>query len=172
MKINGQQKSKASIEKIWKVFAVEFDTAYKWMSGVSFSYGEKIGNQIEEAHTEGRICQLNADGSGLKAVEDLMEFDEENKVIRVRVKFDGTPFGFPLKENRVRMSLDKQGDITLINYEFESDLKPLAKLVYPLIRLGFGMFIKRVFEDLAYYSENGVPHPRKQKELKAVAATT
>ena len=38
-------------------------------------------------------------------------------------------------------------------------------MIWPLIRLGFGIFIGQIMEELQYFVEKGTAHPRKIKAL-------
>lgn len=39
----------------------------------------------------------------------------------------------------------------------KSKLKPFAYLLYPLVKLGLGVFVKQIVEELKYFAENGTP---------------
>ena len=44
--------------------------------------------------------------------------------------------------------------------------EPWAYLIWPLLRLGFGVFVGQIIEELKYYVEHDSPHPRKLKAME------
>jgi hypothetical protein len=48
--------------------------------------------------------------------------------------------------------------------------KPLAYVIAPLIKLGLGIFIGQITEELKYFVENDIPHPRKVKATSKMNA--
>ena len=64
LSIKKQLKINAPAEKVWKVFAHDFDNAHIWMASVANSFGEEVGVQPEGSPTDGRICELNNDPKG------------------------------------------------------------------------------------------------------------
>jgi hypothetical protein len=73
---------------------------------------------------------------------------------------------FPVDHNTVDVSIADTGSgKSELTWVFHSKLKPWAFLMWPMIRLGFGFFIKQIIEELKFYVENDAPHPRKVKAL-------
>jgi len=152
----------APAEQVWAVFAHGFDDAYKWMASVPNSYGKENGTQFDRASSAGRVCQLQADPSGLKASEQFLAYDESAKRCTVRIDFLDTPRVFPVRYNTVEFAVvdDAEGGSTM-TWDFSSKIKPWAFPMWPAIRLGAARFITQIGEELAHYVETGSPHPRK-----------
>ncbi len=149
-------------EKAWKVFAHEFNDAYKWMASVPHSYAQPNGEQFAGAQSAGRVCEL--DQGGIQASEKFLEYDEEAKSCTVRIDFINAPAVFPVDHNILTFSVSDSADgQSEMVWNFESKLKPWGYLVWPFLRFGFGVAVGQIVEELKYYLENGSPHPRKIK---------
>ncbi len=160
-------KINSSSDKVWSVFAHEFDDAYRWMASIPHSYGANNGKRFEGAKTAGRVCELTPDHSGMKASEQFLDYDEANKTCTVRIDFVKTPFMFPVDHNRLEFSVvDTNDNECEMTWSFRSQLKPWGYLMWPLLRAGFSKFVGQVMEELVYYVENDEPHPRKQRKLQ------
>jgi hypothetical protein len=157
----------ADADKVWRIFAHGFNDAYKWMASVNHSFAKNNGESFEGCQSNGRVCELSSDGKGIKASEQFLAYHEENKTATVRIDFLNTPFIFPVKFNTLDFSLKKiDGDTSEMTWKFRSNIKFLSYLLWPLLRIGFGVFIKQIIEELTFYIENGTPHPRKIKAMK------
>ncbi|MFT5823449.1 MAG: hypothetical protein ACI8ZM_004710 [Crocinitomix sp.] len=156
-----------SEDKIWETFAHGFNDAYKWMASVSHSYSQANGESFDGAQSDGRVCELSSKPDGIKASEKFLAYDEKNKTVTVKVDFIDTPALFPVNYNLVDFSLRKisENQCEMI-WEFSSKIKPLGYLLWPLMRIGFGVFVKQIIEELKYYVEHGTPHPRKIKAME------
>jgi hypothetical protein len=156
----------ATGDKVWTVFAHDFDNAYKWMASIPKSFGQNNGKKYEGASSAGRVCELDGNPNGLQATESFLAYDEEKRTCTVLIQFLNTPFGFPLVQNVAEFSLSEQGDNqSIVTFSVTSTLKPLAFIMYPIIKLGFGYVVNQIIEELKFYVENGTPHPRKVKAL-------
>ena len=159
----------SSPEKVWETFAHGFNDAHIWMASVSHSFAQTNGDKFDGAHSEGHICELSLDGKGMKASEKFLAYDENNKTATVQVDFVNTPFIFPVKFNTLDFSIHEIGtDKSEMTWVFQSNIKPLGLLLWPLLRLGFGKFVGDIMEELQYFVETGNPHPRKQKAMGKV----
>ena len=160
-------KVKASTDQVWKIFAHGFNDAHKWMASVSHSYAQTNGESFEGAHSDGRVCELSPDQTGIKASEKFLEYDENNKTATVQIDFANTPFYFPVKFNTLDFSIHEIGDgHSEMTWEFRSNIKPLGLLLWPLLRIGFGVFVGQIMGELKFYVENGTSHPRKLKAME------
>ena len=156
-----------SSDKVWAVFAHGFNDAHKWMASVNHSSAKTTGKSFEGCHSDGRVCELSPNKNGLKASEQFLAYNEENKTATIQIDFLDAPFFFPVKFNTMSFSIIELGEgQSEMTWEFRSDIKPLAYLLWPILRLGFGVFISQIMEELKFYVENGTAHPRKLKALK------
>jgi len=162
----------ASGDKIWQVFAHDFDNAYKWMASIPNSTGKDNGKKYEGASSAGRVCELDGNPNGMKAKESFLAYDDDKKTCTVLIEFLNTPFGFPLVQNVAEFYLsENDASQSVVTFSVTSTLKPLAFIIYPIIKFGFGFFIKQIVEELKFYVENGTPHPRKVKAMNKMTLT-
>ncbi len=167
VKFTKTKKVKASADKVWGIFAHEFNDAYKWMASVPQSYAQTNGESFEGAHSDGRVCELSPDQKGIRVSEKFLAYDEKNKTAIVQIDFVNTPFFFPVKFNTLDFALRETGDDqSEMTWKFRSNIKPLGLLLWPLLRIGFGKFVGNIMEELQFYVENDSPHPRKLKAMK------
>jgi hypothetical protein len=167
VKFTKKAKVNTDAEKVWEIFAHGFNDAYKWMASVNHSTAKTNGKSFEGCHSDGRVCELSPNTNGLKASEQFLAYNEENKTATIKVDFLDSPFIFPVKYNTLDFSLKEIGEgYSEMTWKFRSKIKPLAFFMWPLLRIGFGFFIREIMEELTFYAENGVPHPRKTKALK------
>ena len=160
-------------DKVWDVFAHDFDNAYKWMASIPKSFGKDNGKKYPDSSSAGRVCELDSNPNGMKAKESFLAYSEENKTCTVLIEFLNTPFGFPLVQNVAEFSLTEQGENqSVVTFSITSTLKPLAFIIYPIIKFGFGFFVKPIVEELKFYVENGTPHPRKVKAINKMKLAT
>ena len=173
MKFVKKLRVNAPAGKVWKVFAHDFDRAYEWMASVPNSYGKANGKLFEGAKSAGRVCELNSDPKGLKAFEQFLDYDESKKTCTVRIDFVNTPIVFPVDHNAVRFSVvdigENQSELT---WAFGSQIKPWAFVIWPFIRIGFGVFIGQIAEELKYFVEHDAPHPRKVRAINKMATVS
>jgi hypothetical protein len=84
----------------------------------------------------------------------------------VRITFKNAPFVIPIIANNADFNVTDTADAkSEVVFTVTSELKPWAYLLFPLIKLGFGVFVSQIIEELKFYVENGTPHPRKLKAL-------
>ena len=163
----------AAGDKIWDVFAHDFDNADKWMAGVPKSVGKDNGKQFEGASSAGRVCDLNRKPEGPKATESFLAYNEEKKSCTVLIEFLNTPMGFPLVQNVADFSLSEQGENkSEVTFTVTSTLRPIGFILFPVIKLGFRTFVKQIMQELKFYVENGTPHPRKVKAINKMKSST
>jgi hypothetical protein len=157
----------ADSNKVWGIFAHGFNDAYKWMASVNHSFAKNNGESFEGSQSDGRVCELSSNGKGIKASEQFLAYNEENKTATVRIDFLNTPSFFPVKFNTLDFSLKKlDGGKSEMTWKFRSDIKFFGYFIWPLLRIGFGKFVGDIMGELQYYVENGSPHPRKIKAMK------
>ncbi|MDQ6988679.1 MAG: hypothetical protein Q9M19_02260 [Mariprofundaceae bacterium] len=140
------------------------------MASVPNSFGQENGQLFEGASSAGRVCELDANSTGIKAVESFLVYDEAKKSCTILIEFANTPFAFPLVRNVAEFSLEQgENNQSVVTFAITSTLKPLAYIIYPVIKFGFGFFITQIIEELKHYVEHGKPHPRKVKATNKLA---
>jgi hypothetical protein len=157
----------ASADQVWSIFAHDFDNAYKWMASIPHSYAQANGELFVGAESAGRVCELSPSGTGMKASEKFLAYDEATKTCTVRIDFVDTPLIFPVQYNTLDFKVTETGEQrSEMTWVFRSQIKPWAYLMWPLIRIGFGAGVGRIAEELKFYVENGTSHPRKVAAMK------
>jgi hypothetical protein len=156
----------ADADKVWAIFAHGFNDAHKWMASVNHSFAKTNGESFEGCQSDGRVCELSSNKKGIKASEQFLAYSEENKTATVKIDFIDAPIFFPVKFNTLDFSLKQIGEgKSEMTWKFRSDIKAFGFLLWPLLRIGFGIFIGQIMEELKFYVENGSPHPRKLKAM-------
>ena len=170
MRITKNIKIDASADKVWKVFAHDFDRASEWMSSVPTTYGQDLGQRFDGAKSAGRVCELNGDPKGIKAKEYFLAYDEEARTCTIDIEIDG-PALLPIRGNVLDFSIEEDGpNRSIVHWDVTVKVKPLANLVYPLVKLGLSVLFGQVPEELKYFVENDAPHPRKLKATRKATA--
>ena len=143
------------IDEVWSVLGENFAHGYQWMSAIPLSYAKEDTSEVDGT-VSGRICELTKKGaSGPLADETITLFDEENHTLNIDVNFKNTPPGFPVKNNKVVMRLEKISD-TRTRYVFESDLtvSGFAALFSPILKIGLGKGFAQIATDLKTHMES------------------
>jgi hypothetical protein len=170
MKITKQLDVDAPADKVWKVFAHDFDRASEWMASVPHSYGKDVGESFEGARSAGRVCELDGDPNGIKASESFLAYDEKARTCTVKIDITGSPM-IPIHGNVLAFSVEENGPSrSIVKWVVTPRLKSPGYLIYPLIKLGLGHFIGQIAEELQYFVENDTPHPRKVKATRKMQA--
>ncbi|WHI51242.1 SRPBCC family protein [Microbulbifer sp. MLAF003] len=144
------------IDEVWKVLAVDFDTASEWMTLIPHSFA-KEGKPVENASVEGRVCVLTNKGpSGLVADETITRFDEKNYELDVSVETKNTPPGFPVKKSLSKFKLSPSvGGGTTVNFTANMELNALGGVLSPVVKKMTGSQFEQMLKDLKIYMEKG-----------------
>lgn len=171
MKLSKTMNITAAADKVWEVFAHKFDQGDQWMAAVPRSYSNDGGKLFHGAKSTGRICEMKSDGTGMKASERFIAYDESGKTCTVKVDLLNAPGLFPLKYNSLEFSViqDSDGGST-VQWIFGAKIKPWAYLMWPVLRMGMFKAWKELTEEFKYYVETGKPHPRKVTAMEKAKA--
>ncbi|PWJ34205.1 SRPBCC family protein [Sediminitomix flava] len=165
MKITKSIKIKASIEKVWQVWAVEFDKAGDWMSQVVHAVEKKEGQLALGSPMIGRVCTFSDKENAPYAEEDIKLFDKENYRLNIQV----VPYNLPapVVQNLLKSKLNKVSEEeTEIVFEANIEIKTVGYFLYPILKGGLSKGLDEILEELKYYAEKGIVHPRKLKKLE------
>lgn len=153
------------IDKVWKVWAEEFDKVQDWMAVVVHSFEKKEGNTPSGSPMIGRVCEFSGKSDGPKVLEDILLYDKDNYRLDVKVVPRNVPL--PLKYNLLKSSLK---EISNHKTEMTLDINPsigwTGYLLYPVLKRGLSKSFNELLEELKHYVETGKPHPRKLKKLQ------
>ncbi len=173
MKLTKTIKITATADEVWEVFAHQFNHADRWMASVPRSYANEGGKLFDGAQSTGRICEMKPDGTGVKASERFISYDELAKTCTVKVEFLNARGSFPLDYNSLDFSVveDPDGDST-VKWVFGAKIKPWAYLMWPMLRMGMFKAWKELSEEFKHYVETGKPHARKVTAIEKAKAVT
>lgn len=153
---------------IWKLLADDFDKADLWMANVPKSYEKESGKGANEAPMIGRICEFTTRPDGPIADETITFYDPTN--YRMEVKVIPLNGNLPIIENTLLMYLNILGpNRTEVVWDTQIKLRPVGKLLYPVLRAGLGKNFTEILEELKHFSETGYAHPRKVAKMKNIA---
>ncbi len=146
---------------VWEVVGTQFGEAYRWASILNHS--EAHGRKISEQVCESRTCDIQGMG---RTLEKLTAFDPEAHALTYEV-MEGFPFFVERGVNRWR--LVEEGGRTRVISNAEIVTKGvIGALMRPMMKMQMTGMMRRTLEDLKYYVERGVPHPRKQKAMASL----
>ncbi|MCG8573341.1 MAG: SRPBCC family protein [Flavobacteriales bacterium] len=170
MKMTNKITINHSIDVIWKLLADDFDKADLWMAGVPKSYAKEDGALLNEAPMIGRVCEFTSKADGPYADETITFYDKVNYCMDVEVVPRNVKV--PVEKNCLNIKLIPLGkNQTKVIWDSDLSLKPKGILLYPIVRFGISKSFKQLLEELKYFVETGLPHPRKvTNQRKAFAA--
>ncbi len=146
------------VAAVWEVVGTRFGDAHLWASSITYSegYGSSIGGQV----CESRVCDVQGMG---RIREKLLKFDPSRYTLTYEV-IEGFPFFVRRGVNC--WSLSAEGDRTRLRSSAEITAKGLiGALMLPMMKMQMVRVMRKTFDDLKFYVEHGVPHPRKQGAL-------
>ncbi len=156
MKITTEIVIDKPVAAVWEVVGTQFGEAYVWASVLDHTegHGQKISGQV----CESRTCDIQGMG---RTLEKLTAFDPEAHALTYEV-MEGFPFFVARGVNRWRL-FDVAGRTRLVSDAEIVTKGVIGALMSPMMKMQMSGMMRRTLEDLKYYVERGVPHPRKQK---------
>ncbi|NER82350.1 MAG: SRPBCC family protein [Leptolyngbya sp. SIO1D8] len=169
MQIKRQFTVNASADRLWEIMGLQFTDVSHWASDIYASRGRNNGIIPQGAPCSGRVCETSL-GS---FKEQILQYDEQRKMISYDAKGDKMPFFVKHLANNWTFT-PLAGGKCKVDMCMEISLLPVFNLLMgPMMRMQMGGVINQVIEELTYFAENGIPHPRKlevQKELQLKGA--
>lgn len=146
------------IAAVWDVVGTQFGSAHLWASALIHTEGN--GGKISDQVCEARTCDIQGMG---RIRERLLEFDPQGYALTYEV-VEGFPFFVERGVNR--WHLVAEGNRTHLYIKAKIATKGLiGAIMRPMMKMQMSGLMRKTLDDLKYYAENGVPHPRKQKAL-------
>lgn len=169
MQIKRQFTVDTSAEKVWEILGPQYGQVANWVSGVHFSESRNNGVAPKNAPCSGRICET--DLGPFK--ETITHYDERKKIVAYSAQGDKMPFFVKGLSNTWTVTPLANGKAQ-VDMCMKAFLLPGFNLVMgPMMRIQMGGILKNATEELKYFAENGVPHPRKleaQRKFQLKAA--
>ncbi|WP_298771427.1 SRPBCC family protein [uncultured Shewanella sp.] len=143
-----------SADHVWKILAHDFDSVYQWMGPVRHSYAISADQPSSDAPVEGRICEFTNKPNGFQASEVITHYNEANKSYTFELTPLNAPKLLPVKKNTVKIAVkainSSSAEVTWIS---TPEIKPIAILLSPLLKLGLGKSFGDILKQLKTFSE-------------------
>lgn len=169
MKIKQQVTINTSADKVWKILGPQYETVSAWVSSVHLSQGHTGSLAPRNAPCSGRICET--DLGPFK--ETIIHYNEGNMTLAYSAQGEKMPFFVKQLSNSWKVT-PLNADSAKVDMCAEISIMPVFNLVMgPMMRLKMGKILKNAVEELKYYAEEGIPHPRKltaQRKYRLKAA--
>jgi len=157
MQIKRQFTVDTSADTVWEILGQDFGRVADWASGVYVSQGNTSARVLPDAPYSGRVCETVIG----RFNETITRYDERERVVSYIAKGEKMPFFVkqlsnhwtvtPLSDNQCRVDMC-----------MEASLLPVFNLIMaPMMRMQFIGVIQKTTEELKYFAENNIPHPRK-----------
>jgi len=159
VKINTEITINKPVLDIWEIVGNQFGSAHIWASALTHTEGS--GRKMTEQVCENRICDIKGMG---RIREKLLEFDAKNFALTYEV-MNGFPFFVERGINRWTMTQEGDDSTRLQSVAEITTQGLVGMLMAPLMKMQMAGLMHNLLEDLKYYVETGVPHPRKAKTL-------
>ncbi|MEL6405714.1 MAG: SRPBCC family protein [Chloroflexota bacterium] len=166
MKLARQTVINAPASEVWRVVAHDFAKIGTWATAVPKSVINTDVSIPEGAQVGGRICSVNGFGD---IYETFTAYDEAGKTYTFEAV--GMPFFVTSAHNTWQVKAIDQ-NTTHVSYEVEMKLMPIFNFLMSLpMKFQLNGLLDKTTEELKYFIEEGVPHPRKQKQLAKSVST-
>ncbi|MEM7772188.1 MAG: SRPBCC family protein [Cyanobacteria bacterium P01_E01_bin.6] len=157
MQIKKQFTVNASADRLWEIMGTQFADVSHWASDIYTSRGRNGGIPPQGAPCSGRVCETTMG----TFKEQILKYDEQKKKISYDAKGDKMPFFVKQIVNTWTFT-PLAGGKCKVEMCMEGSLLPVFNfLMGPMMRMQMGGVINQVVEELTYFAENGIPHPRK-----------
>ena len=157
MQIKEQFTVETSADKVWEVLGHNFDSVADWASGVYVSQGNTSDRVLLNAPYSGRVCETVIG----RFDETITRYDEGEKVVSYTAKGDKMPFFVKQLSNSWTVT-SLSDDKCQVEMCMEASLLPVFNIIMaPMMRMQFSGVVKKTIEELKYFAEKGVAHPRK-----------
>ncbi len=142
------------VEEVWEVLGNQFGQIDKWASLISHS---EVSGPATLPGVDYSIRSTKTTSGDTQ--QELTRFDPGNHTIAYK-SISGTP---PIiKQVKAHWSLEDNGNNdTVLVLDFVAEMRGLAFLLTPIVKMKMGKVGDTLLDDLKYYVENGKPHPRK-----------
>lgn len=145
-----------SIEKAWEVLGHQFSNPSQWASAVRHSEGR--GASFDGASCSERGCSTTIG----EIREKLTHYSDEDHSLAYEVA-EGMPSFVKYATNSWKLT-ELDADKTCLEIHVVIQTSGLiGAIMQPFMNIQMSRFGKEALEDLKYYLEQGVPHPRKVK---------
>ncbi|MGB3636217.1 MAG: SRPBCC family protein [Rivularia sp. (in: cyanobacteria)] len=157
IQIKEQFTVETSADKVWEVLGHNFDSVADWDSNVYVSQGNTSDRVLLNTPYSGRVCETVIG----RFDETITRYDEGEKVVSYIAKGDKMPF-FINQSSNIWTVIPLSDDKCQVEMCMEVSLLPVFNIIMaPMMRMQLSGVVKNVIEELKYFAEKGVAHPRK-----------
>lgn len=157
MQIKRQFTVNTSADKVWQILGHHFDRVADWASGVYVSQGKPSARVLPDAPYSGRVCETVIGYLD----ETITRYDEKERIVAYIAKSKKMPFFVKHLSNHWTETLLNNNQCR-VEMCMETALLPVFNLIMaPVMRMQLNPVIEETIEELKYFAENGLPHPRK-----------
>lgn len=158
MKLNITVDIDRPIDDVWTLLAEDFTSIAAWYDPVVRSYELPSTPVLEGASCAGRVCEFTEDPDGLKAVEEIVEYDAEGRRLSIDVRVENAGALLPVARNHATFWLERLDDGgTRVHFEATPTLKPHGLLLYPLLKHGLTKSFRDLLIGMKTKLESAVP---------------
>ena len=160
MKVTNEAIIEKSIEDVWEVMGNQFGQVHLWSS--NFLESRPGGESKFQGLDYSTRQTLTERG---ETIQELDEFNATNQSLSYHIT-KGAPEVVE-KASAVWSLSSQETNTTKVTFEFSMEIKDLVnKEMASKIKAGLLHASTEMAEELKYYMENGVPHTRKERQLK------
>ncbi len=142
-------------DDVWTIIGPEFDEAYKWMGPVKHSYSITEDGAHDDAPMSGRVCELSNKKGGLQAHELITYYSDQARTLTMIVTPQNNSL-IPVKYNEVSIQVMPVSDERCeVIWASTPKLKPMGKVLAPLLFMGFNKAFGDLLRQLKIYAESG-----------------
>ncbi|NEQ48121.1 MAG: hypothetical protein F6K00_33135 [Leptolyngbya sp. SIOISBB] len=157
MQLKQQFTVNASADRLWEIMGQDFAHVSHWASSIHASQARQTGIVPQGASCSGRVCTTSMG----EFKEQILKYDERKKMVAYDAKGDKMPFFVRQIENSWTFT-PLPGNRCQVDMRMKISLLPVFNLFMgPMMRMQMGGVVNQVIEELTYFAENGMPHPRK-----------
>ncbi|MEM9157034.1 MAG: SRPBCC family protein [Cyanobacteria bacterium P01_F01_bin.33] len=157
MEIKRQVIINASADKVWNILGPQYDRVAEWVSTVQVSRSHDSGAVLPHAPISGRVCETDLG----PFQETITQYDEGERILAYQAQGEKMPFFVKQLSNHWTVT-PLNNSQSRVDMRAEISLLPVFGLMMgPIMRMQMGGILTNATEELKYFAEKGVPHPRK-----------
>ena len=145
----------APIDAIWRLVAEDFTSIQTWSASVVTSKPLEVPH-LDGAPSGGRVCTFTDDPDGFAAREAITEYNPASFRLGFDVEPINPPAALPIRRNHVVVELEAVDDgTTRLTWTASPELKPVAYLLYPVVKAAMRKSFQGIIDELKAYAEQG-----------------
>ena len=157
MQIKRQFNVNTSANRVWEILGHNFGSVADWASGVYVSQGNTSTRVFRDTPYSGRVCETVIGDFD----ETITRYDERERIVAYVAKSKKMPFFVKHLSNHWTVTALSNNQCR-VDMCMEAALLPVFNLIMaPIMQMQLNPVLEDTIEELKYFAEKGVPHPRK-----------